>query len=111
MERSPAGIYISQTMGNIYRAILSRRHHVVFFDLVSYLSRKISRVRFSAIRFLYLYSLPGRVLLVSLLAPKHLLGLTGGVFNFIGGLSAVVIPVLIGFLVRDGSFTTPVSKD
>lgn len=43
---------------------------------------------------------------VSLLAPKHLLGLTGGVFNFIGGLSGVAIPVMIGFLVRGGSFTT-----
>jgi ACS family D-galactonate transporter-like MFS transporter len=43
---------------------------------------------------------------VSLLAPKHLLGLTGGVFNFIGGLSAVLIPLMIGLLVRGGSFTT-----
>ncbi|MEM1083587.1 MAG: MFS transporter [Verrucomicrobiota bacterium] len=41
---------------------------------------------------------------VSLLAPKHLLGLTGGVFNFIGGLSAIVVPTVIGFLAKDGSF-------
>ena len=41
---------------------------------------------------------------VSLLAPKRLLGLIGGTFNFIGGLSAVVTPIIIGFLVEDGNF-------
>ncbi len=41
---------------------------------------------------------------VSLLAPKHLIGLTGGVFNFIGGLSAVFTPLVIGYLVSGGSF-------
>jgi len=42
---------------------------------------------------------------VSTLAPKHLVGLTGGVFNFIGGLAAIFVPLIIGFLVSDGSFT------
>ncbi|WP_299593675.1 MFS transporter [uncultured Microbulbifer sp.] len=41
---------------------------------------------------------------VSLIAPRHMVGLVGGCFNFIGGLSAVVIPVAIGFLVQDGDF-------
>jgi ACS family D-galactonate transporter-like MFS transporter len=41
---------------------------------------------------------------VSALAPKHLIGLTGGVFNFMGGL-ALIIPILIGLLVTDGNFT------
>ncbi len=41
---------------------------------------------------------------VSTLAPKHLIGLVGGVFNFMGGLSAVVIPTAIGFLVEEGDF-------
>ncbi len=41
---------------------------------------------------------------ISTMAPKHLIGLVGGVFNLIGGLSAVVIPVAIGFLVEDGDF-------
>jgi len=43
---------------------------------------------------------------VSTLAPAHLIGLTGGVFNFIGGLSAVFIPVIIGYLARNGDFTS-----
>ena len=42
---------------------------------------------------------------VSTLAPKHLVGLTGGVFNFIGGLAAVVVPIVIGFLVSEGNFS------
>jgi ACS family D-galactonate transporter-like MFS transporter len=41
---------------------------------------------------------------VSTLAPKHLIGLTGGVFNFIGNLSSVVVPLVIGYLVRGGNF-------
>lgn len=41
---------------------------------------------------------------VSLMAPKQLIGIVGGVFNFIGGLSAVIIPVVIGLLVREGDF-------
>ncbi len=42
---------------------------------------------------------------VSTLAPKHLVGLTGGVFNFIGGLAAVIVPIVIGFLVENGNFS------
>lgn len=41
---------------------------------------------------------------VSTIAPKPMIGLVGGVFNCIGGLSAVTIPVIIGFLVEDGKF-------
>jgi len=41
---------------------------------------------------------------VSLLAPKRLVGLVGGVFNFIGGLSAVITPIVIGYLAKDGDF-------
>lgn len=41
---------------------------------------------------------------VSLLAPTHLIGLIGGVFNFMGGLSAAVTPIIIGYLVKDGNF-------
>lgn len=42
---------------------------------------------------------------VSLMAPKHLIGLVGGVFNLIGGLSAVVVPLVIGLLVKEGDFS------
>jgi ACS family D-galactonate transporter-like MFS transporter len=41
---------------------------------------------------------------VSTLAPKHLIGLTGGVFNFFGGLAAIVVPILIGYLISGGNF-------
>jgi ACS family D-galactonate transporter-like MFS transporter len=41
---------------------------------------------------------------VSTLAPKNLIGLTGGVFNFIGNLASVVIPIVIGYLAREGNF-------
>jgi ACS family D-galactonate transporter-like MFS transporter len=36
---------------------------------------------------------------VSEIAPKDLLGLVGGVFNFVGNLAAVIVPVVIGFLI------------
>lgn len=42
---------------------------------------------------------------VSTLAPKHLVGLTGGVFNFIGGLAGIIVPAAIGYLVSNSNFT------
>ncbi|WP_280187997.1 MFS transporter [Delftia sp. PS-11] len=42
--------------------------------------------------------------LVSTLAPARLLGLTGGVFNFVGNLSAIFTPIIIGLLVTEDSF-------
>ncbi|MEO8884721.1 MAG: MFS transporter, partial [Mucilaginibacter sp.] len=41
---------------------------------------------------------------ISTLAPEGLIDITGGVFNFIGQLSGVVVPVVIGFLARGGNF-------
>lgn len=41
---------------------------------------------------------------VSSLAPNFLVGLTGGVFNFIGGLSAIFVPLVIGYMVEEGNF-------
>lgn len=41
---------------------------------------------------------------VSLLSPKHLIGLTGGVFNFMGNLASIVVPIVIGFLASGGNF-------
>jgi ACS family D-galactonate transporter-like MFS transporter len=41
---------------------------------------------------------------VSLLSPKHLIGLTGGIFNFMGNLASIVVPIAIGFLASGGNF-------
>jgi len=41
---------------------------------------------------------------VSLMAPRRLLGLTGGVFNFFGNLAAMVVPLVIGVIVKYGGF-------
>ena len=41
---------------------------------------------------------------VSILSPKHLIGLTGGVFNFMGNMASIVVPIVIGFLVEGGNF-------
>lgn len=43
---------------------------------------------------------------ISSMAPIRLIGLVGGVFNFIGNLSGATFPLLIGWLAKDGSFTT-----
>jgi MFS transporter, ACS family, D-galactonate transporter len=45
--------------------------------------------------------------LVSATAPQRLIGLTSGMFNFVGGLAAIVGPIVIGLLLRGGSFTGP----
>ncbi len=41
---------------------------------------------------------------VSLLAPTGRVGLIGGVFNMFGASSAIVTPIVIGFIVTDDSF-------
>ena len=47
--------------------------------------------------------------LVSTVAPKRLIGLTGGVFNFIGNLSSITVPVIMGALVRGSDFSLGLS--
>jgi ACS family D-galactonate transporter-like MFS transporter len=42
--------------------------------------------------------------MVSLIAPKHLIGVTGGAFNFVGNLASVTVPFIIGYLVKGGNF-------
>lgn len=42
--------------------------------------------------------------LVSAIAPERLLGLTGGMFNFVGNLASVGVPIAIGQLVTEGDF-------
>lgn len=43
--------------------------------------------------------------LVSTMAPERLIGLTGGVFNFVGNLGAIVVPIAIGLLIHGHDFT------
>lgn len=47
--------------------------------------------------------------LVSSTAPERLIGLTGGVFNFIGNLSSITVPILIGLLVKGSDFTPAIT--
>ncbi|MDC9592107.1 MFS transporter [Xenorhabdus sp. IM139775] len=42
--------------------------------------------------------------LVSSLAPIHLIGLTGGIFNFIGGLGGITVPLVVGYLAQSYGF-------
>jgi ACS family D-galactonate transporter-like MFS transporter len=45
--------------------------------------------------------------IVSTMAPEHLIGLTGGAFNCISNLSAIVVPIVVGLLIRGDSFSRP----
>jgi ACS family D-galactonate transporter-like MFS transporter len=47
--------------------------------------------------------------LVSGLAPARLIGLTGGVFNLIGNLSAIATPIVIGLLVDGADFSRAIT--
>ncbi len=42
--------------------------------------------------------------LVSSIAPVHLIGLSGGCFNFIGGIGGISVPIVVGYLARDYGF-------
>lgn len=41
---------------------------------------------------------------VSSIAPVNLVGITGGIFNFVGTSMGILVPILIGFLVSGGDF-------
>lgn len=62
---------------------------VIFFLAVAFFGNGLASITWS---------------LVSTLAPVRLLGLTGGVFNFVGNLSSICTPIVIGFLVSKDSF-------
>lgn len=47
--------------------------------------------------------------LVSAIAPERLLGLTGGMFNFVGNLASVSVPIVIGYLVKGGDFAPAIT--
>jgi len=42
--------------------------------------------------------------MVSSLAPKRLIGLTGGVFNFFGNLPSILVPIIVGNLIHGDNF-------
>lgn len=42
--------------------------------------------------------------LISSVAPRRLIGLTGGTFNFISNLSGITTPLVIGYLAEGGNF-------
>ena len=62
---------------------------VIFFPSVAFLGYGLSSITW---------------VFVSIMAPRHMIGLVGGVFNFIGGLSAAITPTIIGYLAQDGDF-------
>ena len=62
---------------------------VIFFLAVAFFGNGLASITWS---------------LVSALAPVRLLGLTGGVFNFVGNLSSICTPIVIGLLVSKDSF-------
>jgi MFS transporter, ACS family, D-galactonate transporter len=47
--------------------------------------------------------------LVSSIAPVNLVGLASGAFNFVGTSMGITVPLVIGFLVRGGSFAPALS--
>jgi len=47
--------------------------------------------------------------LISHVAPRGLIGLTGGTFNFISNLSGIATPLIIGYLARGGNFAPGLS--
>ncbi|TWI49309.1 ACS family D-galactonate transporter-like MFS transporter [Pseudomonas duriflava] len=47
--------------------------------------------------------------MVSAVAPARLLGLTGGMFNFIGNLASISVPIVVGLLVDGNNFAPAIT--
>jgi MFS transporter, ACS family, D-galactonate transporter len=81
------GVLLSTTI--VGAQLVSSQIGVVFFLTLAFFGTGMASITWS---------------FVSSLAPERLIGLTGGVFNFFGGMSAITIPIAIGYLVEGGSF-------
>ncbi|RWR31256.1 MFS transporter [Sinirhodobacter populi] len=63
---------------------------VIFFMAIAFFGNGLASITWS---------------LVSALAPERLLGLTGGVFNFVGNLSGICVPIVVGYLAGNWGFS------
>jgi ACS family D-galactonate transporter-like MFS transporter len=68
---------------------VDRPEYIIGFMAVAFFGNGMASIRWS---------------LVSPLAPRHLVGLTGGTFNFISQLSGIATPLIIGYLTMGGNF-------
>jgi ACS family D-galactonate transporter-like MFS transporter len=89
-RKSPVVIGLLLSMSIIGANYTSKPAWVIFYMSVAFFGNGLASISW---------------IFVSLLAPKNLIGLTGGVFNFIGGLAGIVVPITIGWLVKGGDFT------
>ena len=69
-------------------------HWIIFFMVVAFFGNGFASITWS---------------LVTSLAPKNMLGLTGGVFNFAGNLAAVSTPLAIGYLASGSNFAPAIT--
>ena len=89
-RKSPVVIGLLLSMSIIGANYVTRPAWVIFFMSLAFFGNGLASITW---------------VFVSLLAPKNLIGLTGGIFNFIGGLAGIVVPITIGYLVKGGDFS------
>jgi MFS transporter, ACS family, D-galactonate transporter len=89
-RKSPIVVGLLLSVSIIGANYVTRPSWVIFFMSVAFFGNGLASITW---------------VFVSLLAPKNLIGLTGGVFNFIGGLAGIVVPIIIGWLVKNGDFS------
>jgi ACS family D-galactonate transporter-like MFS transporter len=106
-----SGFLSDYLMKKGYPAARARKLPVIFGLLLSiaivganYVSAPHLIILFMSISFFGIGCASITWVFISTLAPEGLIDITGGVFNFIGQLSGVVVPVVIGFLARGGNF-------
>ena len=88
-SKSERSSRIGGRRGSNHTALSLPRIFVIFFLTVAFFGNGLSSIAW---------------VFVSFLAPPRLIGLVGGAFNFIIGLSAVIIPLAIGLLVTEDNF-------
>jgi ACS family D-galactonate transporter-like MFS transporter len=82
-----AGLVLSTSV--IGANFVTNPHWVIFFMTVGFFGSGFSAIAW---------------VMVSLMAPRPLIGLVGGIFNFSGALASVLVPLLIGVIVKYGGF-------
>ncbi len=82
-----AGLLLSTTI--IGANYVSNQHLIMLFMCIAFFGNGLSSIAWA---------------MVSALAPKRLLGLTGGVFNCCGNLAPLAVPKIIGLLINGNNF-------
>jgi MFS transporter, ACS family, D-galactonate transporter len=88
-RKSPIILGLLLSSGIVGANFVDRPEYVIAFMCLAFFGNGMASIGWS---------------LVSHVAPRRLIGLTGGTFNFISNISGISTPLIIGYIAKNGNF-------